>query len=240
MKTSLRKPILLVIVAVVALAMVRLGVWQLGRADEKQAILNKQIEMAEQASVNLTGLEDFARFKQVYVDGSYSTSRNLFVDNQVLDSKVGYLVFTPMRIANSEEFVLVNRGWVPVGNSRAVLPEVITQENKHRVEGRLNLPPAQPPLWDDAASANTESVWQYLPIDEVAAELNLTLLPMVLELAPDFAGEADPALVRRWRTIDNKWVATHHGYAFQWFAMALVFFLACVFLILRSATKHSS
>jgi cytochrome oxidase assembly protein ShyY1 len=102
------------------------------------------------------------------------------------------------------------------------------------LDGRLNLPPTKPPLWDDDFEVSDGQVWQYLPINELTERLQLDLISMVVELAPDSHNAGGDNLKRRWQSIDDKWVATHHGYAFQWFAMALAFFIATLVLLLRS------
>lgn len=224
----------------VILAMIRLGVWQLGRADEKQIILNQQVAQSSTEVVNFQELlndgelHNNLRFKQVVVEGEYDPNRSIFLDNQVFDSQVGYLLFTAMRLQGGDQWILVNRGWLPVGESRSELPTYATKQGVQQVRGRLNFFPARPPMLSEDFALPNGSVWPYLPIQELAEKMKISLLPMVVELAPEFDGEADPNLHRRWRAINDQWVATHKGYAFQWFAMAFAFFIACLVLLIRS------
>jgi hypothetical protein len=46
---------------------------------------------------------------------------NTLLDNQVRDGRPGYHVLTPLRMA--ENAILINRGWVPLGEFRQVLPD---------------------------------------------------------------------------------------------------------------------
>lgn len=238
----LKKPILMIAAVIICLAMVRLGFWQLDRASQKQAILQQSQQLASQARVNLDLLVDQVetspkdlRFRQVSVSGKYLSGHTIFIDNQVVESKVGYWVITPFQLARVDKVVMVNRGWVSVGESRDLLPDITTPETDLVVNGRLNMPPAQPPLWNDDYAVNDGQRWQYLPIDEFASQTQLDVLPLVVELAP--APQAEASFVRQWPTIDDEWVGKHKAYAVQWFSMAAVFFIACLILLLRSFSK---
>lgn len=236
----IRLPLLCLLAVVMVLAMMRLGVWQLGRAEQKAKILAQVQTRAAQTPVAIDSLiEQFTkpggadlRFQPVSVSGNYLADKSIFVDNQVVEGKVGYQVFTPVQIGGGPWHVLVGRGWLPAGLSRAALPTFTTPQNSVELLGRLNLPPAQPPLWDDQYPVAKGAVWQYLPIQKFAAQMQLKLLPLVVELAPGQA--TDSQFVIAWSNIDDKWVAKHQAYAFQWFAMAVAFCIACLVLVLRT------
>ena len=240
---KIKTPLLLIAALIVALVMVRLGVWQLDRAEQKRQILSDQQTKAAQVAVDLRGLiepllsDDSSefRFKPVVVQGRYLSEHSIYLDNQVVEGQVGYKVFTPFKIDGADWSVLVNRGWLPVGPSRLKLPKFKTSSQALQLSGRLNLPPAQPPMWSNNYPVATGDVWQFLPIEQYQAQMQLMILPLVVELAPDYAGEAEPALLRRWATIDDKWVAKHQAYALQWFVMALAFLIASAVLTLRVA-----
>jgi len=231
-------PVFLVLGAVVVLTMLRLGIWQLGRADEKQRILDEQVSRSSQLPVALSSLDptaDDLRFRKVTLQGTLLADKTIFVDRQVVGGQVGYQVFTPLQTTDGFATVLVARGWVAVGDSREVLPFINTPDDVLSLTGRLNLPPAQPPLWSEEYAVVNGAVWQYLPIEEYASQMRLKLFPLVVELAPETSSPA--ALLIDWPAIDDQWVAKHKGYAFQWFAMAIAFFVACLVLLIRRSTK---
>ena len=135
---------------------------------------------------------------------------------------------------------MLARGWVSVGESRQTLPIIVTVDGPLMLQGRLNAAPAQPPLWDQKYAVSTGDVWQYLPIPEVATVLQAKVFPLVVEL--ELNASDDLALVRKWPEIDDQQVAKHLGYAFQWFAMAVAFFIACLvllFLNFREALREN-
>lgn len=231
------KPMLLLLAVVVCLLMLRLGIWQLDRADQKQQILDQQQALLQQAPVALSELINSSdtpildRFTPVTITGEYLATP-LYVDNRVLDSQVGYQVFMPFKLSNLDQWVMVDRGWLPAGADRAVLPEFETPSGTLFLSGRLNRAPEKPPLWSDDYAVNQGAVWAYLPLEQVEAQLQIPLLAMVVELAPNSDASDEP--IRRWAKIDDQWVAKHHGYAFQWFAMAAAFLIAVVVLVIRS------
>ena len=156
-----RKLMLIIVGLIILLGMLRLGIWQLDRAQQKREIVSQLASRAEQAITPLPSLvsgldlistssqlNDF-RFRRVSLSGRYAIKSDIFVDNQVINGQVGYQVFTPFSVNQSELTVLVARGWVPVGESRQVLPNISTDSAELRLVGRLNAPPAKPPLWND-------------------------------------------------------------------------------------------
>jgi surfeit locus 1 family protein len=231
---------LCIIAILMVLAMLRLGVWQLDRAEQKHDIVVQLESRMQQAAApiseifELTDAED-VRFRKVLLTGRYLQNNDFYVDNQVVNGQVGYQVFTPFRVDGSATLVMVARGWVSVGESRQILPNVVTDPAQLALAGRLNAAPAQPPLWDEKYSVSDGKVWQYLPMPMVEDALNAKLFPLVVELTAD-ASEGS-GLVRQWPEIDDKQVARHQGYAFQWFSMAVAFFIACLVLLFRSFRK---
>ena len=238
-----RTPVLGVIALIMILAMLRLGVWQLDRAEQKQEIANQLALRASQPASEIQAISEqgpqAARFRSVSLTGHYLSDKTMLVDNQVVNGGVGYQVFTPFAVDGFDQLVLIARGWVSVGESREIIPEIFTNEQTQSLAGRLNNPPAEPPLWNDDYAVQNGQVWQYLPISQVSSVLDAKVFPLVVELAPEASDSAE--LVRKWPEIDDQWVAKHQGYAFQWFAMALAFFIACLVLLLKKRkTKPDS
>ena len=183
------------------------------------------------------------RFRKVIARGTFLEEQTIYIDNQVYKSKVGYRLITPFSFYKSNEIesqrvVLVDRGWLPAGVSRTILPNVDTVEGILTINGRLNLPFQKPPIWDDKYPVFDGDVWQFLPIDKFSEQTGLDVLPLVLELAaPEkVTNDSSDVLVPivDWATINNEWVQKHQAYALQWFSMSLVFFIACLVVLIKS------
>ena len=246
MSAKIKIPILLILAVIMILTMLRLAVWQLDRAEQKQRTLDQVKERASEPAVSLqslSGINADDQYRNVTVKGRYLHDKSIYVDNQVVEGQVGYLVFTPLVIEKAsnagkanegENTIMVNRGWLSVGESRESLPKFLTANDIQTLDGRLNTPPAQPPLWDEGYPVAQGQLWAYLPLDQYATQMQLKLLPLVLELAPVQSAETDKQFKRVRPEINDQWVAKHKGYAFQWLMMAIAFFVACCVLLLRT------
>jgi cytochrome oxidase assembly protein ShyY1 len=213
-----RPRVLLAVTVTVALCLlfVRLGFWQLDRAAQK-AERRAQIEARQQmAPVDLEGLlalEPAQRqFRAVVLAGEYLPGRVLLLDNAIRDGRVGYEVLHPFRSADGA-LVLVNRGFVAGGPTRADLPEV------PRVPGPVFLlasyyqPEPRPPVAE--AAGGWPRVIQTLDWPGLRAAVAPDLLPVMLRIDADSPG----ALRAEWPDLQMK-ADTHRAYALQWFTFA--------------------
>ena len=235
------RPILLILAVLVTLFMVRLGVWQLDRAEEKNVLVVQRNALSNDAQIDLdqllidTGVSTIAaqRYRSVSVQGSYVDNAVLFIDGRVQNNRVGYDVYGLFETSRGHR-VLINRGWVYAGASRNVLPDIPEPNSAMTLYGRLNMLPPAPPMWDEDYPAQTGSVWQYFPIEDLTAQYGQNLVPMVVELAPELEASG---LSIQWTAADDSGVAMHKGYAFQWFSMALAFVIACLVLLIKSIKR---
>lgn len=222
-------------VAVVLLLplLVGLGFWQLDRADEKTAIRDRYRERSEMPPVDVAGTSLSAEvmdFRRATVSGRYQPDWTIFLDNKVLDGTPGYEVLTPLAIDGSRRFILVNRGWVPWGETRRALPAIETPGGAVELAGRLREPPQDYfTLEDEAAISEFRPRWQNLDLDRYERVTGLSLGPLVLQLDP--ASKEGGGFVRRWPEYQDDWIDRHKAYAVQWFALALT--LAVLYVVLN-------
>ncbi len=213
--------VLLATLASIALA-ARLGVWQLDRAAQKNAL---QASLDARASeppleagslAHTTSGADAQHFRRITLRGRWLGERTIFLDNRQMDGKVGFLVVTPLVLDGAAGTVLVQRGWAPRHFSeRAVLPSVATPAGVVTVQGTVAPPPSRLFQFADAASG---PIRQNLDLASFARESGLELLPLSV-LQHDAAGAAPEGLVRHWLPPATD-VQKHYGYAVQWFAIA--------------------
>ena len=132
--------------------------------------------------------------------------------------RVGYHVLTPLRLAQGNAVVLVNRGWVPQGATRADLPALPAPKDLElRIEGLIDFPPEK--VFSLGEGEDRDPGWpkvlQRVRLELQAEQLDARLLPMVLLLAPEQPG----GFVREWIPVVIG-PERHVGYAVQWFALA--------------------
>lgn len=203
-------------VAFVALT-VALGNWQRDRAADKEALAAQLAEAVRRPPADLAAATDAThlRFRTVQASGEYDAARQLFLDNKVHAGRAGYDVVAPLRLAGSDRFVLVDRGWVAQGARRAELPAVPPPAGRVTVTGRANLPPQR--YLELAPERGTGPLWQNLDLERIATATGLVLLPIVVEQT-DPVAPAD-GLVRDWPAPDLG-AAQNRSYMLQWYSFA--------------------
>lgn len=202
---------------------IALGQWQLGRAAEKRA-LAAEFARGDAAPVALPPAPDDRRYARVALSGRYLADRQFLLDNMTHDGQAGYRVLTPLATEEGP-LVLVDRGWLPVGASRAALPPVAVGTTPRRVTGRLDrLPRAGIRL-----AAVAEGGWprrvSYPRFAELEAALGHPLYPAIVLLDPTAAD----GYLRDWQP-PAPGPERHLGYALQWFAFAATL-VACWFVV---------
>ena len=113
-----------------------LGAWQINRANEKQDFLNieaKRVNESVQIVSETPNDATTLRYKKATITGHFDTSKQFLLDNQIDAGKAGYFVFVPFKLANSNKAILVNRGWIPLVEPRATLPNVDFQAENETI-----------------------------------------------------------------------------------------------------------
>jgi len=180
---------------------VLLGNWQSGRAEQKRALAKAQ--------------------ETITLRGSFDAKFTVLLDNKTHQGRPGYQVVQPLRLADGKR-VLVNRGWLAAGASRAQLPFVRTPPGEVALQGvRLD---HFPRALEPAGTKRAGPVWQNVTVGEFAAWSGLALEPTVFEQH----SALDDGLVREWPRPDAG-VEKHESYALQWYSLAalsLILFIA--------------
>jgi surfeit locus 1 family protein len=221
--------------AVALAACVALGLWQIGRGREKQA----HVESFARGTQTSVALEDGAsidalpRYQHVTTHGRYDATRQVLIDNMPSSSgRPGYRVLTPLVRADSPRLLLVDRGWVPLGASREVLPPVDVPTGPRVVTGRLDQLP-EPGVRVGEAGVPGDERWPRVLNFPRQADLERVLgqpiEPRILLLDPAAADGYE----RVWRPALRFGPERHLGYAIQWFALATTVFVVFVALSLR-------
>jgi len=207
-----------------ALLFIRLGVWQLHRADEKEQILRRY------ATAETAAPRDFAAvaaappvdaFARVRVDGEYLPDRLYLLDNPRHDQRGGVEVYAPFRPRHGDRLLLVDLGFLP-GNGTDQVPQLPPLPSGTQDLQGLYVPAPGVGFEMGGNALARQAHWPkttvYLELSQVAADLGAALYPQVLSL------DADPASIYvREHTIDFSAMppARHRAYAFQWFTFAV-------------------
>lgn len=222
--------------------LIGLGMWQLDRAAEKAALRDRYMERGRMAAVDVTRqVLDAARmdFRRAEARGRYRGDLTIYLDNKVLDGVPGYEIVTPLETpapaGAGRRLILVNRGWVPWGESRQSLPEIDTPPGVIEVSGRLRAPAQDYFTLADESDTGFQPLWQNLDLERYERVAGVPVSPLVLELGPESQGAG--GFVRRWRGYDDTWIDRHKAYAVQWFALALT--LVVLYVVLNMVRRES-
>jgi surfeit locus 1 family protein len=218
----------LLLTAAGALLFIRLGIWQLHRADFKEALLRRY------AASSTAPRQDFAKvaaappadsFPRVQVSGRYLADRLYLLDNPNHDSRGGVEVFAPFVLHgvlhDQSPLLLVDLGFLP-GNGDGKTPQLPPLPTTEISLQGLYVPP--PPIGFEMGgnALARQTRWPkntiFLDPAEIARDLGRPLYPRMLAL------DADPASIYvRVHTLDFSSMppARHRAYAFQWFTFAL-------------------
>lgn len=231
------RPFTTVLTIAVIGMLVSLGRWQLRRADEKRALYDAFDKGADATRMIDLRTPPLPRYQHVEAQGRYDQSRQILIDNMTdMDGRAGYYVITPFALAGGG-WLLVNRGWVPLGRSRSELPAIAVTDDVRTVRGRTDhLPSAGIQMGRRAVLHPPFPVVANFP-DHVEIEglVGESRWPKAADLVLLDAGQPD-GYSRQWQAPGIP-PLRHLAYAVQWFALALALGVIYVVTNLRRGAR---
>jgi surfeit locus 1 family protein len=238
---------LVAIAAILSVAVtLRLGFWQLSRANEKLALQDTIQQQAAMPSLDAKALMATSSdlhtslYRTVKLTGHWLPQYTLFLDNRQMDSKPGLFVVTPFEFEDKttaiKKTILVQRGWTARNFiDRQQLPQIPTTSAEETIFGRIALSPSK--LYE-FKGANVGRIRQNIAIAELAQEFKIELLSVtLLQLDETKAAVANDGLLRHWAQ-PSLGAEKNYGYMFQWWALSgLVTFLFVWFQLIRPRVR---
>ena len=218
--------------------MISLGLWQLERAEFKETLQQNIEHRKKLSAVGISELpssiED-RRYLPVKFTGEFDVAHSFLLDNRTIKGRVGYHVFTPVKISDPEnnvKSILIARGFVEMGRTREQLPEVTSPKGEIMIRGLLGLPPPTALVLADNIhqSESWPVILQYLDLPELSTMLGYELYDMVIWLNADETGTFEYDL-----PVLNLNATKNNGYAFQWFAMSLA--LLIIYIVVNTKSN---
>lgn len=223
----LRRPsVFAVLLTLVGIAIFcALGVWQLRRADYKEAVLARFHHAAAAPFVSLAAAVADTQpgtYPHVRVTGQLGGARTYLLDDQMRHGRLGVMVFVPFQPdLPGAHTLLVNLGFLAkMGPDATSVPDIPPIPAHAVTLTGIYAPPPLPGLKLGGNPLPRESTWPKLVtwIDpaQIAADLHAPVYPHVLLLDPD----PHSAYLRLW-TANVMPPARHRAYALQWFCFAI-------------------
>ncbi|WP_406204929.1 MULTISPECIES: SURF1 family protein [unclassified Streptomyces] len=222
-----RQWVILTLVALLLIpTMIRLGIWQMHRYEERSArnqlvsdaLGSKPLPVEKLTSPGHT-VSTKERYRTVTAQGHFDTDREVVVRRRVnSDEEVGFHVLTPFVLTDGK-VLLVNRGWIPAdGPSQTAFPKVpAPPSGRVTMTGRL--------MPDETTEASGIKNLKGLPDRQVmlinsgqeARRLDASVLGgYVVQTAPEPAGDK-PELIGK---PGNENAPLNYAYALQWWLFA--------------------
>ena len=231
------------VIAAVAV-MIRLGIWQLDRLEQRRAF-NAQVDLArgqpvldlnhEGADTDLTQME----WRTVQYSGEYDFANQVAIRNQYYVGRYGYHLMTPLRSDGTA--VLVDRGWIPAdGNSAAADWRQYDASGEVQVMGQIRLGQGKPAFGgiEDPVPADGSGleVWNNADVEKIALQLPYPILAVYIQEQPDPADEQPPIPFQPEIELTE---GPHFGYAMQWFIFASVLSIGYPFFVRKQESRQA-
>ncbi len=197
----------------VMVTLIKLGLWQLSRAEEKAELSNLLMQRSEMEYLRIDHLPSDPRWYRLTLRGYFDTSRAILLDNQVRKGQVGYQLYVPFLSQQRE--LLVNLGWLAAPMYRDQLPDIPLLSGTLSISGVIALPSRLPSLQATNFGDTSPLRVQHIDINALSSYFQRPFLPWVLQLD----GAHALALPSLWTPVVMG-AEKHYGYAFQWFVLA--------------------
>ena len=199
--------------------LVFLGVWQLGRAEQKRVLLDHYAERRAAAPVAVGQLmsDGAPAFRRVQLRGHLDAQHSVLLDNRMRDGKVGVELLQPFQDQASGQWLLLNRGWIE-WPSRRTPPVFSTPDQLLDLEGWVYESPGAPfQLRADPTTGDWPRLVTAVFPARLWDELGRIGFNDEVRIAPGPAAyQADWPVIATGMGPEK-----HTAYAVQWFAMAL-------------------
>lgn len=159
------------------------------------------------------------KWTAVSIAGQYLIRDQRIVRNRPSNSAPGYEVLVPFRLVSGETIV-VNRGWLPIGNVRAGYPDVVPAPPAGNVQVVVRLKPSEPEL--DGRTA-PEGQLASIALPGYASQLEYPLLTGSYGL---MASESpSPTVAPAQLSLPPVQEGSNLSYALQWLTFGILAFV---------------
>jgi surfeit locus 1 family protein len=207
---------------------IRLGIWQLDRNAQRQALIHQVMAVQSMPVLDInqrplpTNLESY-EYRQVIVSGEYDFEHQVALRNQArsleLGNEPGFALVTPLVMSDGTA-VMVERGWIPLQYNTPSLWRKFDEPGKVSLDGILRLSMQKgdlgdllvdPTLSPDQASLN---VWNFVNLPRLQLQTPYPILNIYIQQEPGASQTALPYRIVEQPDLDP---GEHIGFALQWF-----------------------
>jgi surfeit locus 1 family protein len=228
-----------IVVLVLATVFVNLGLWQLGRLEDRRLANTVGESRFEAEPIDIDALLEGAgddneslEYRRATATGMYRPEDEVLIRSQVHQGVAGFHVVTPL-VGEDGSATLVDRGWIPLVLDEVPVTEALPPEGTVTVEGWVRSTQVRGALGPIDPEDGRLVTMSRVDIDRIEQQLPYDLDPVYLSL---LGGEVDELPVTAPPpSFEDE--GSHLAYAIQWFSFALIGLVGYFFLIRRSARR---
>lgn len=210
----------------IAVAFVSLGFWQLDRLQSRRVYNSTLTSRTALPTVDITTLipdptappED-AAYRRVTATGTYLVGDEVVVVGRTRNTLAGNHVVTPLQIAEGSALI-VNRGWVPLEESRPPVTIAAPPSGTVTVTGVLFPTQERGRFGPRHRRDGVLKEYHRVDVPRLAQQIATPLYPLYLLI--EAQDPAQPDVYPQSIEIPNLGEGPHLSYSLQWFAFALI------------------
>ena len=236
-----RKWILPTIVVILGVfLLLRLGIWQLDRLEERRAANVELIAALESPPFDLAdGLPDgelsALENREIVATGVYDLDEQIVLKVQNWQGRAGVHLVTPLLLDGLDTAVLVDRGWIPQSDVDEGTLGNYDFTEPVQLAGYLALSQIISRNEGNTSVAKPQSEMYRIDIDTIQAQLDYEILPMyVIESPPMEALDELPLNEPRDVEVTE---GSHMSYALQWFSFSIMLVVIYLVYVHRAVNK---
>jgi len=212
---------------------VRLGFWQLERAQEKKQMLAAMSQFAKLSPIDWSMNDKLpVQYQQIKINGNY-LPHVLLLDNQHHNHNFGYDVISLLH-TNNGKIILVDRGWVAGDITRRIYPQIKNPKGNISISGSVYYPSTKNWVLGQAIEEKTNdlAIIESLDTKLLGQFLHKSVYPFIIRLNRDNAY----GYLREWAIVSMS-PNRHYAYAFQWVVIAIAVLVIFIVLNFKKESK---
>lgn len=214
--------------------MVRLGIWQLHRLEGRRAanaVIARQLSeppLAIDAQTARMVDPGTLSFRRVSLRGEWDFAHEVELRYRSYDGQAGVHLLTPLRLAGSDTYILVDRGWIPYQQAGPTGRQQYDSGAGGAIEGLIyaSIPQTNPSI--DAG------VFSQVDLAAIGAQLPYPIQSYWVQRLPAGTNQTPP-LSEGLPDLGN---GSHLGYMLQWWAFALTLLITYVFFVNQALLRR--
>lgn len=222
-KDILKWTLTTILVLVGVFILIRLGFWQLDRLQSRRQFNEHYLEQISSPAIQLNEFTNeleliTMEYRSINVTGKYDFKNEIYLKNQAWNNLPGYRVVTPLFVDNSDNVVLVERGWIALEDLAEIESINKPYDQHQKISGIIRLPQSKNDFGGTSNQTDNakSNFYLYVDLDLLKSKMEYDLLPIYIQLYSENLDQKPYSQITEIEITEGP----HMGYALQWFFFA--------------------